>query len=186
MAVLLPVVRPPSGPVEKKKKLPQRLPKPVTAGRITAFTDLELNFDVYDEVRTSGNFLADFGAYSNWVSDLLYREHHLRRAICGGEIHLRLFFSYLNTFNALRILIAKNKHWFDFQCSEISLILYSGGNGIPNQVSLSRGRVLAGRSRRRRFGLFVLRLFELAQALVRASFAQSLVLIHGPKVEAAK
>ncbi|GAB7335209.1 hypothetical protein MBLNU13_g07630t1 [Cladosporium sp. NU13] len=135
-----------SGPLSdpaEKKRLPKHLPKLVTAGRITSFTDLELNFDVYDEIRMPDKFLADFGAYSNWVSDLLYREHHLPRAICGGEVHLRLFFSYLNTFNSLRRLIAKTEHWFNVQCSKISLVLYGGGDGIPNEASLSRAQILA-------------------------------------------
>lgn len=53
-----------SGPLSdpaKKERLPQRLPKLITAGRISSFTDLELNFDVYDETRTPGRFLTDFG-----------------------------------------------------------------------------------------------------------------------------
>lgn len=133
----------PLGPVEKKKKLPYRLPKLLTAGRTTSFTDLEFNFDVYDKIRTPGKVLADFDAYSNWVSDLLYREHHLPRAICGGGVHLRLLFSYLNTFRSLRRLITRNEHCFNVQCSKISLVLYSGGDGIPNEASLSRARILA-------------------------------------------
>ena len=132
----------PSWGSAEKKKLPQRLPKLVTLGRTTSFTNLEFNFDVYDEIRTPTIFLADFGAYSNWVSALLYREPHLPRANCDGEVHLRLFFSYLKTFNVLRRLIAR-KPWFITQCSKISLVLYSGGDGIPNEASLSRARILA-------------------------------------------
>lgn len=132
---------PPPGPA-LKENLPQRLPKLVAAGRTTAFTDLELNFDLYDDIRTPGRFLAGFRAYSIWVESLLHREHHLPRASCGGEVHLRLFFSCLSTFHSLRRLIER-QHCFNVQCSKISLVLYSGGDGVPNEASLSRGRILA-------------------------------------------
>ena len=124
-----------------KKKLPERLPKAVTLGRVASYTDLELNFDVFDEARISREFLPDFKAYSTWVSTLLYREHHLPRVSCGGEVHLRLFFSYVNTFDSPKRLIAK-QNWFQSQCSKISLVLYSGGDGSPNEDSLSRARIL--------------------------------------------
>jgi hypothetical protein len=127
---------------KKKKKLAQRLPTLVTLGRKTSYTDLEFNLDVYDEVRRSRDFLADFGHYSAWVETLLYREPHLPRVSCGGEVHLRLFFSYLSTFDALRRQITR-KNWFRVQCSKISLVLYSGGDGFPNEASLSRATILA-------------------------------------------
>lgn len=132
----------PSWGSAEKKKLPQRLPKLVTLGRIASYAELELNFDVYDEVRGAREFLTDFDAYSAWIDNLLYRERHLPRVSCGGEVHLRLFFSYLGTFDSLRTLIAK-ENWFTLQCSKISLVLYSGGDGIPNEASLSRARILA-------------------------------------------
>jgi hypothetical protein len=125
-----------------EKKLPQRLPRLITQGRVTSYTELEFNFDVYDEARKSREFAADFDVYSTWISNLLYRERHLPRVVCGGELHLSLFFSYLSTFDTLRRLIAK-RSWFDLQCSKISLVLYSGNDGIPNEASLSRARVLA-------------------------------------------
>jgi len=131
----------PNGSAEKRK-LPQRPPKLVTQGRVTSYTDLEFNFDVYDEVRRQHEFSEDFKTYSTWVSNLLYREPHLPRVTCGGEVHLRLFFSYVSTFNYLKAMVTK-KTWFSAQCSKVSLVLYSGGDGIPNEDSLSRARILA-------------------------------------------
>jgi hypothetical protein len=133
-----------SGPLwapAENKKLSQRLPKLVTSGRISSYTELEFNFDVYDEVRLPRDFLYHFDAYLTWIDTLLYRERHLPRVSCGGEVHLRLFFSYLGTYDSLRGLIAK-ENWFNAQCSKISLVLYSGGDGTSNEASLSRARIL--------------------------------------------
>lgn len=126
----------------ENKKLPQRLPKLVTQGRVTSYTDLEFNLDVYDEVRRQHDFSPAFKTYSTWISNVLYREHHLPRVSCGGEVHLRLFFSYVSTFNYLKGMVTK-KTWFSAQCNKVSLVLYSGGDGIPNEDTLSRARVLA-------------------------------------------
>ena len=123
-----------SGPPQDsvQKKLPKGLPELVTMGRRFSYKEVEFNFDVYDEVRKSRDFLEDVDAYSTWVETLLYREHHLPRASCGGEVHLRLFFSYLSTFLSLRRLIER-QHWFNVQFSKISLVLYSGGDGVPTK-----------------------------------------------------
>lgn len=138
----LPAFSGPPSELAEKKKLPYRLPKLVRAGRTTSFTDLEFNFDVYDEIRTPGKFELDCDAYSDWISYLLHYEPHLPREICGGGVHLRLFFSYLNTSKALGRLIARDL-WLKNRCSKISLVLYSGGDGIPNEASFSRARILA-------------------------------------------
>jgi hypothetical protein len=66
----------------------------------------------------------------------------LPRLSFGGEVRLRLFVSYLGTYDSLRSLIAK-ENWFNTQCSKISLALYSNGYGIPNEASLSRAQILA-------------------------------------------
>lgn len=131
---------PPPGSVQKK--LPKGLPELVTMGRRFSYKEVEFNFDVYDEVRKSRDFLEDFDAYSTWIETLLYHEPHLPRVSTGDAVHLRLFFSYLSTFDALKRQITRKK-WFHGQCSKVSLVLYSGGDGIPNEGSLSRAHVLA-------------------------------------------
>jgi hypothetical protein len=122
--------------------LPKRRPEFVTLANGASFTDLELNFDFYDEIRESIEFWHDSNVYTTWIIQFTNADRRLPKSNRGGNVHLRLFFRYLDTYYFLKRDVARLGQ-YNLYCNKISLVLYQGQDGTPSEASLSRARVLA-------------------------------------------
>jgi hypothetical protein len=125
-----------------EKNLPTRHPRLARLGKGASFTELEFNFDVNDKFRMPDELLEDSDAYSSWISEFIYRDHHPMSVNYGGQLHLRLFFRRLCTFDELRRIIAQ-RNWYSVHCSKINLIMYKARKGEPDEVCLLHALTLA-------------------------------------------